>query len=210
LNLVSFFEWHDLCRADLPWLILGKGPSFAARSRYDLAGYNVLTLNDAITYHTQADVAHFVDYEAFLRCTPALRACSATIAMPWHPHMEFKPADESLPELLVGAGHADLAPRVAYYHASTARSRGRLPLEPLVHVKFFSAEAALSLLAVAGARVVRTLGVDGGRDYAPEFAGLKPLENGARSFDAQFLRMRQTAAKHKVDFRALGEEDMRP
>jgi len=205
MHLASFFEWHHLCRLDQPWLIVGKGPTFAERSRHDLDGYNVLTLNDAIVHLPQAAVAHFTDWEAFVRCVDAIGASACVVCLPWHPHFAFKPAEHSLPELLTwgGAQIQSLAQRVVYYHASTARGRGRIPGEPMVPVKFFSAEAALSLLAIAGVKVVRTLGVDGGTEYAPEFAGLTPLENGRPSFDAQFLRMRQTAAKYGVDLKAL-------
>lgn len=193
-----------------PWLIVGKGPSFSSRARYDFSRYAVMTLNDAIceVTDTEADVAHFIDLEAFLRCLPVLRRRpNVMIALPWRPHVRFKPSAHSLGHHVVEEKLQDLEDRILYYHSSTAGVRRSPEGAPIVEVKYFSAEAALSLLALGGAKVVRTLGVDGGTQYAREFSGLQPLENGRRSFDLQFPRMRATAKKFRVNFRALGEAD---
>jgi hypothetical protein len=75
-----------------------------------------------------------------------------------------------------------------------------------VKASYFSAEAALNLLAVAGVRRVRTLGVDGGSDYSRDFDDLKEktlLANGRPSFDLQFEGFARTILDTGVDVAPL-------
>lgn len=213
--LKSFFEYWDSLWLKHPeidelkkrqrWLILGKGPTFADRDRYDLKRYFKLCLNDSVRFMPE-EYAHFVDWEAFERCVPYMGS-DIHVIMPWHPHVGFKPSTHSLPELLVRHDYGFFLDRTAYYHAATAKGRGAGPGDPIVPLKNFSAEAAVWLLAMAGVKTIRTLGVDGGTGYAREFldAGLTPLENGRKSFDSQTAEIAKAVEKFELDYRPLDE-----
>jgi hypothetical protein len=76
----------------------------------------------------------------------------------------------------------------------------------VVQATYFSAEAALGLLALGGVRRVRSLGVDGGEAYSGEFADLHGstlLANGQPSFDLQFQGIARTILRTGVDFAPL-------
>jgi hypothetical protein len=185
-----FFDWfsqHVL--PEEPWLILGKGPSFAFRNSYDLSAYHLFCLNHVVREQAVL-VAHVIDLDVVQACADVLEDHARFLVMPWYPHVENRPGSHSLEELqrsvpllqrLAEAG------RLLWYDLSTSPLRHGA--WPVVQATYFSAEAALSLLALAGARRVRTLGVDGGTDYSSNFDDLRQktlLANGRASFDLQF------------------------
>ena len=57
----SFFEWFDTKGIDpnRPWLILGKGPSFAKRKEHDLSSYHTMSLEHFSARETA--LLHFTD-----------------------------------------------------------------------------------------------------------------------------------------------------
>jgi hypothetical protein len=76
-------------------------------------------------------------------------------------------------------------------------------------VRFFSAEAALNLLVEAGAREIRTLGVDGGASYSASFTDLEQttlLANQRSSFDVQFGEFARTIRLSGISFGPLDLE----
>lgn len=189
-SLPDITQWAASRRMlDSPWLILGKGPSFAKLAGAHTEGYRLLALNHVVR-ERPVDIAHAIDLDVVHDCADALLKHAGVVWMPAHPHVDSKPSERSLwswcdevPVLaqLMREG------RLAWYNASTwphphAGS-------PLVDVRFFSAEAALHALALCGAKVVRSLGVDGGSRYADTFDDLADrtlLANGHPSFDRQF------------------------
>jgi hypothetical protein len=85
--------------------------------------------------------------------------------------------------------------RLLWYNLSTARRRQQRDGSPVVGVRYFSVEAALNLLAIAGAREIRTLGIDGGASYSARFRDLNDttlLANSRSSFDEQFQEIAKT------------------
>jgi hypothetical protein len=96
------------------------------------------------------------------------------------------------------------AGRLLWYDLST--SPVRHGSGPTVEATYFSAEAALNLLALAGARTIRSLGVDGGSDYSSDFSDLNGktlLANGHTDFDLQFQGFARTILRSKIDFAPL-------
>ncbi|MDX1670273.1 MAG: glycosyltransferase, partial [Limnobacter sp.] len=80
---------------------------------------------------------------------------------------------------------------------------------PVVQAMAFSSEAAVSALGLAGVKTIRTLGVDGGTDYAVSFddlAGSTRLNNGHKSYDIQFQGIANTVQKHQLDFGPLNAQ----
>lgn len=193
---IEFREWAK--RQDVnnrPWLLLGKGPSFSKLPQIDLSKFRVCTLNHVIR-QVPADIAHVIDIDVVQDCATDIYRNARVLAMPYHPHVDCRPSERSINdfigELPVLRKLADEGRLVWYNAATSKRKHGD---SPVIEVKFFSAEAALNLLAAIGVRTVRSLGVDGGSSYATAFADLNDktrLANGHTSFDKQFAGIAKT------------------
>lgn len=207
----SFFEWFQDKQFDPnhPWLILGKGPSFVKRHEYDLGPFHTLSLNHAVR-EQPVRVAHILDYDVIDDCAEAIRSNAEVLVMPWRPHRDFVPSAQNLYELAQKNRTLRLMNeqgRLLWYNLCTAKKKhGK---SPVVHAEFFSAEAALDLLALAGVSEVRSLGVDGGTEYSVEFEDLKSktlLACGQESFDKQFKGFARTIRITGVDYAPLNVE----
>lgn len=204
----SFFEWFIASGIDplQPWLILGKGPSFAARHDYDLKRYHTISLNHVVR-EEQVTIAHIIDFDVVDACGEALIDNAQAVVLPWVPHVNHRPGVKNLAEL--AQTHPLLRRmndqgRLLWYNHSKARQRNGE--SPVVRVKFFSAVAALNLLVLAGVRTIRSLGVDGGAEYSNEFDDLKDktlLANSRSSFDRQFEEIAHTVASTGIDYAPL-------
>ncbi len=216
-----FFDWFgERARPDEPWLILGKGPSYDLVGQYDVSGYRTLSLNHVVRERA-VDAAHVIDIDVIGQCADAIRANAGVLVMPWHPHVENKAGDDTLAAWVSRTpvlAELDAAGRLLTYDLSThpradgpkPQPPGRLAAQPpVVQATYFSAEAALSLLALAGARRVRSLGVDGGKSYGQVFHDLKGstlLANKWASFDLQFPGFAATIVSTGVDYAPLNVE----
>ncbi len=205
-----FFDWaRGAVRSEEPWLILGKGPSFSQRDLYDLSGYRLLSLNHVVRELPVA-LAHMIDLDVADACAEALGENAEFLVMPWYPHVRNRAGSESLAELVPkfpGLRRLEAEGRLLWYDLST--SPVRHGPGPVVQATYFSAEAALSLLALAGARRVRSLGVDGGNAYSQAFDDLKDktlLANGRPNFNLQFKGLARTIMSTGVDYAPLDVE----
>jgi Glycosyl transferase family 8 len=210
-ELPSFFQWLEARpggRAK-PWLILGKGPSYGKLKEFDTSRFETLSLNHVVR-EGPVTTAHIIDMDVVDDCGDALLANAQVLVMPWQPHRKNWVAKETLGEL--ARSHPVLAAlagqgRLAWYNLGT----GKTPREgsPVVPVRYFSAVAALGLLAQAGVRTVRSLGVDGGASYSAAFediAGKTKLSNGWSSFDLQFEEFPSIILRTGVDYSPLHAE----
>ena len=210
----SMKDFHSWCRAEdeasRPWLVLGKGPSFAKRAQYDLTAYSVLTLNHAIR-DQRARVAHIIDLDVVGDCAEILSANADFVVMPWIPHVRNRPGKEDLQS--IASGNPVLRAlqgegRLLWYNLGSSAPRAQ-PGSPVVPVRYFSAEAAIGLLASAGVRTVRSLGIDGGSSYSSEFRDIADktlLANGRSSFDQQFAAIANILLTTGVDYAPLDVE----
>ena len=207
----SFFDWYSVrFAADERWLILGKGPSFSRLADLDHRSMRLLSLNHVVR-ERRVDVAHIIDVDVIDACGEALVENAGVVVMPWIPHANQLAGEKTLEE--VAAAHPILARldtegRLLWYNLSTGRRRQRRG-SPLVRVRFFSAEAALNLLVEAGAREIRTLGVDGGASYSASFTDLEEttlLANQRSSFDQQFGEFARTIRLSGISFGPLDLE----
>lgn len=169
-------------------LVIGKGPSFPDHipERRDRPGALSMALNHAIEQST-ADFAHVIDLEVFDQVQPDVwwNNCHRVV-MPWRPHVGYKPTSmtlESCTHPVVRQLIADR--RLCFYNLASANRRGYTAQPPgeTYDCQTFSGEVAVRLLIAAGSRHIRTVGIDGGIAYAPEFSHLKPLGNGSPSFN---------------------------
>lgn len=206
----SFFDWiaeeESRRRA---WLVYGKGPSFSTRHRFDTSSYNVLSLNHAVR-EVPVDVAHVIDLDVVEAAADAIEGNARYLAMPWQPHVKNRPGRRTLDELLADVpvlARLSAAGRLLYYDFCSGKRRSGHG--PVVQARYFSAEAALSLLALAGVRQVRSLGIDGGRSYGTEFTDLRDktlLNNGHQNFDIQFRGIARTIMTSGIDYAPLDVE----
>jgi hypothetical protein len=203
----SFFDWFArvIDPAD-PWLILGKGPSFARRGQFDLNQFRLMSLNHAVREQAVL-AAHVIDLDVVETCAETIEQNARVLVMPWHPHVQNVVGTRTLEEAVRGIpvlqrlANED---RLLWYDLSTSPTRHGS--SPVVEATYFSAEAALNLLAAAGARCVRSLGIDGGSSYSASFDDLRDttlLANGRTSFDLQFEGFARTILRTGVNFSPL-------
>jgi hypothetical protein len=203
----SFFQWFTgTAGSSEPWLVLGKGPSYALRDRFDLTGFHLMSLNHAVREQPVL-AAHMIDLDVVRDCADAIEQNTRVLVMPWYPHVHNAVGARTLEDL---AGEIPVlqrfrqAGRLLWYDLSTSRIRHGSA--PVVEATYFSAEAALNLLAAAGVRRVRSLGIDGGSSYSPVFEDLRDktlLANGRTSFDLQFKGFARTIIRTGLDFSPL-------
>lgn len=215
----SFFEWYESAERTRPWLILGKGPSFNERNRFDLSTFDTIGLNH-VCREQPVTVAHFIDLDVIDALADVIETNTSVVVMPWFPHTKNNPFLPFLPHREIKLNEQNLEEvaqshpvlrkldeqgRLLWYNLSSARGNYR-PGSPVVPVRFFSVEAALSLLVEAGARTIRSIGIDGGVTYSSEFTDLKDktlLANGRSSFDRQFEEIARVVFTSKIDFAPL-------
>lgn len=206
-HLPDILAWsRDKAMGDTPWLMLGKGPSYSKLRNVDVSGFRLLSLNHVVR-ERPVDIAHIIDLDVVHHCADAIDAHAGVLWMPAHPHVDCRPSEKPLwqwarevPVLRKLASEG----RLAWYNASTWKRPE--PGSPVIDVRYFSAEAALDALATAGARVVRSLGVDGGNSYASNFNDLNDktlLANGHASFDRQFQGFARTLRRTGVFYAPL-------
>lgn len=206
--MIEFFEWMKRRRDTRPWCVLGKGPSFRRRGeieglaqRYQLLGLNHVCREQAV------HVTHVIDANV-LDEVPGIWSRTGYLVMPWHPHVDFRPSPRTLAEFArehAVLGRLEREERLLWYNASTWQGAPRNG-SPKVKVVWFSAEAAVRLLAMAGVTEVRTLGIDGGSRYADDFKDLPPFRGGHTSFDLQTAEIRKTVEEFGLRYGPLLEK----
>lgn len=210
--MIEFFEWFTNQRSTTypqQWLILGKGPSFSTRANYDLKEFSLLGLNHVMR-EQDVDLAHMIDIDVIEDCQDVISERAKFVLLPWVPHQNNEPGEKTLEDYckeIPVLSELSTQGRLLWYNAATASGRAHKN-SPVVPVKFFSAEAAVNLLAMGGTKTIRTLGIDGGTDYSNSFSDLSDrtrLNNQQASFDIQFQTMARSQLQHDLD---IGPLDM--
>lgn len=190
----SWFDWLAEQPDTPPWLVVGKGPTFARRHelRSTIRRCRTIGLNH-VSGHTAVEVAHLIDLECLDDLGDALAAGAKYLVMPWHPHRKHQPQPQTLIDLVAGnrvVAHFAKLGRLLHYHLLWAEHFGSRPAdEPVVGVKDFSVQAAVNLVIGRGLRGVFTLGVDGGKDRSSEFADLDPTVAQQVGYCRQFKEL---------------------
>lgn len=198
--------WRSMSFSDRPWIVLGKGPTFAAH-REHVDRYHTLGLNHVVR-ELRVDVAHAIDSSVVSDCADVLLSNCRWLLMPRQPHMGFAPSSRKLEDLF--DDHPVLRTlseqgRLVWYNLASGEPVGD---SPIITARYFSAEAAIDLLGTLGVRDIVSLGVDGGRGYSPQFAHLEGqtmLANGRTTFNAQFAEIDRIVARHGIRYRPLVE-----
>lgn len=203
--MIDFFEWAKTAPLNgRTWLVAGKGPTFDRHPEIaDLdAKYAILGLNH-VCRNKKVFVAHMIDANV-LDEIEDLPSKIDYLLMPWQPHFKFRPTPTTLAMVLEKSPvlqQIDRKQRLLWYNLST----GNAPNgdSPRVLVDYFSAEAAVRLLAMAGVKVIRTLGIDGGNTYAGTFKDIPPFRGGHTTFDHQTAKIKKTVDLFKLDYKPL-------
>ena len=202
--------WQEISGTDRRWLILGKGPSFERRNDYDIHSFSTIAINHVVR-ELRVDVTSAVNYDILRDCGDAIYENSRFLLMPRYPHSIPGDADlllESYFQTYPLLRRMSLEGRLIWYNLS---SDPFYPGAPVVENSGFSVCILFNLLAMLGARHVRTLGIDGGLSYASSFADLEGrtrLANGMATYDNQFSDMMRTVKRYGLDYAPLNSEDL--
>lgn len=200
--------WSEIAGADAPWLILGKGPSLARADEFDLSGFRSLALNH-VARDRPVEVASVIDTEVLADCGDAIARNARTLLMPRYPHVATNATARPLESFFSDfpcLERLSREDRLVWYDFETGPAQTATPRIPEGH---FSGEVMVSLLAMLGARRIRTLGMDGGAQYAPQFDDVAQrtlLANGQPSFDVQWQGVAATVRRYGVDYAPLTSE----
>lgn len=189
---------------DKPWLILGKGPTFARRDEFPIGDFNLLGLNNVVG-EMRVDVAHIIDVDVLDKVADKLADHCQVLLMPRRPHVSFLASERMLEDFFDEypvLRRLDDEQRLVWYNARTGSPVGK---SPVIRVRSFSSEAALDILGEMRVETVRTLGVDGGSRLSKEFEGLPTLGAGLPTYDAQFRELEDIVRVHGMDFDPLVE-----
>lgn len=203
--MIDVFQWlKSTGYSKKPWFIFGKGPTFDRHVDFPYLenAYCTVSLNHSCRERPVL-VAHMIDANV-LDEIPNLEKQAQLLLMPWQPHFKFKPTQKTLGKLAEEHPTLNLFERqgrLLWYNlvsGATPRSGS-----PVVHISYFSAEAVVRILAMAGVKMIRTLGVDGGKSYGETFKDIKPFTGGHSAFDIQNKPIQKTVQEFKVDYGPL-------
>lgn len=203
--MILFYDWiAKEGRIDRPWCVLGKGPSFSKHPEFPNldVDYHTMGLNH-VCRERKTFVTHAIDANV-LDEVRDLPSRTEYLVMPMHPHFGFKATARTLEEMSIVhpvVRNFESMGKLLWYNLSTwPKAHGS---SSVVKVAFFSAEAAIQLLAKGGVRKIRTLGVDGGSSYANQFKDIKAFRGGHTTFDIQTRYIEATVRDFKIDFGPL-------
>jgi len=180
--------------AEKSWLLLGKGPSFRRLSHEETALYYTCALNHVVR-EGPVTLAHIIDIDVVVDCAEAIDRNARFLALPYRPHVHCHSSSKTIKAYLKEIPllkKLDAEGRLVWYNLSTTEPYGD---SPVIRARYFSAEAAVNLLAACGVKTVRSLGVDGGTAYSDAFqdlAGTTLLKNRQPTFDLQFEGIART------------------
>lgn len=203
--MIEVFGWlKDTQQESRLWLIFGKGPSFDRHVEFpDLdKEYCTIALNHACRRRPVL-IAHMIDANV-LDEVDQWEEKAQFILMPWQPHFTFLPTETTLEKLATQnpvLASFEKQGRLLWYNLSSGKELR--PGSPSVLVNFFSAEAVVRLLAMAGVKKIRTLGVDGGISYAQAFKDIQPFRGGHNTFDLQTGPIQNTVKEFGIDYAPL-------
>jgi lipopolysaccharide biosynthesis glycosyltransferase len=190
IHLKEFIHNNQLC--DEVFIIIGKGPSISLIQKNDEKGIKI-SLNHVVRDQV-VDIAHIIDFDVFEDVGMSVYDNARYLLMPLHPHINCRPSSLSLHHLIKKnriIKKMNEEGRLIWYKLGTKRYfLGGYPTYP---AGYFSGDVIVGVLAAAGVKNIKLVGVDGGNTYADSFVDLNQktlLVNGRESFDIQFSRIR--------------------
>jgi len=197
-----------------PWLIVGKGPSFAEINKVDLDKFFIFCLNHTISAVERAEIIHAIDFDVFTSCASEIYSKAKYLVMPINPHFNNKPTEDTLFDLLeknaVLKKLSEEGRLFWYNHIKgkallSDRNKIRLNYKDVV-VKYFSAEVPFYMLGMFGIKELYSVGIDGGNSYDGKFSNSTLLANGRPSFDVQFDCIRDSIEKFDITYSPINSQ----
>ena len=179
-----------------PWLVMGKGPSFARLQeleRHDYAGRVAL---NHVAAATDCDIACMNDLEVVGALGERLLD-PGIVVLPDPPRVGCRDGNALSSYLQDYPALYDLAKLGG---VATFRRVAR-PQDGDVCARISVAEVAFSLLSVMGVREIHIIGIDGGVGYARGFDMSDHLRSGHASFDAQWPALREIVQHRNLTVR---------
>jgi len=205
----DFFEWIIDNKNNLPWLIIGKGPSFKKIKDIDISNYQTIALNHAVS-NTSCDIFHMIDLDVIIGIEANVDKNARFILMPYYPNVNNQSGSLSINEIIkenTFLKKMDVEGRLLCYNSSQAKKY--VEGFPVITVKYFSADAVVSLLIEAGVTTIWSAGLDGGTTYNSSFNHLNDktlLSNGRSSFNSQFIAIAQALKRNNAHLIPLGKQ----
>ena len=95
-NLPDIIEWsRNRDMGAKPWLLLGKGPSYAKLKNVDASQFRLISLNHVVR-ERPVDIAHIIDLDVVHDCAHEIDANAGVLWMPAHPHVDCRPSEKPL------------------------------------------------------------------------------------------------------------------
>ncbi len=205
----AFTEWwNEIGGSGGKWLILGKGPTFQRLDEFDIREFRLAALNHVVR-EMPVEISSIIDLEVIRDCGEYILANAKYLVMPRFPHLDMKAAGRPLESFFDDfpvLQKMNEQKRLIWYNLSSISCTEPILGAPIVDGISFNSEAVVSLFGQSGAKFIRTLGVDGGTNYAGSFNDLNEktlLANGQPNFDVQFTGLAQSIRKYDLNFAPL-------
>src|SRR5277367_3474328 len=91
--MIDFADWvktHHF--SDKPWMVIGKGPTYAQIDKVGIEGFNTISLNHVVR-ERKVDIAHIIDIDVVEACTEELRTNCDWLMMPKRPNVSSLQAE---------------------------------------------------------------------------------------------------------------------
>lgn len=182
------------------WIIVGKGPSFT--KGFEIKNENIIALNEAVRELSGVDIAHVIDIDIFRTLDAGtINRNAMFLVVPYYPHINCRP-NLHIDTILERGWFPALNEmaernRLLCYNLSTTPHK--IGSSPVIRARWYSAEAAVDLLANMGIKDIKTIGIDGGNKQSDVFKDLKNA-NEETGYDRQWLGIRRSIKEFNLNF----------
>ena len=94
----NFNDWIAESSNELPWLVIGKGPSFNKIKSVDLQDYQTIALNHSVK-EVSCDIFHLIDLDVLNGIEDFADLNAKFDLMPYYPHVNNRASEKSLNDL---------------------------------------------------------------------------------------------------------------
>lgn len=188
-----------------PWLMVGMGPSFSHIRDFDISPYNIMGINKVVR-EMPVDLAHVIDYYIVDRVRPWIETQAKHLILPYFPHFGYRPLLQLTLRDIALKMPPSLKDKLLGYNLDTMPMY--MTKSPIIHARYFTAEASLNLIAHLDCKEVYAIGIDGGHERAKEYADHGPCD--PRGFDLQWVTMSDTIKHHGITYKNLDGSPLNP
>lgn len=204
LPVRDFFEVYK--KEDRPYCILGMGPTFAERNKFDLSKYATVGINRIVT-KMRVNLCQIIDFYIAQKYEKEILANCDYLVVPYYPHFACRAIPGIDVPLLIQSlpfmAQLNDEGRLLCFNLSTIMTR--IGNSPVVKARYFSAEASFNLLGHLGVKDIVTLGIDGGTTRAEDFKDHGPCD--PRGFNLQWDGIKKSIERFSINYHPLVESE---